>query len=38
MTDNRRVTKVFGTVNKKIIGREKHKIRRGNWRNEKNII
>ena len=34
MTDNRRVTKVFGAVNKKIIEREKQKIGRGNRRSK----
>ena len=33
-TDDRKVTKVIGAVNKKIIGRRKQKIRRGNRRSE----
>ena len=38
VTDNRRVTKVFGVVNKKMIGRGKQKIGRRNRRNKTKCI
>ena len=38
MTDNRRVTKVFWAVNKKMIGKGKHKIGRRNTRSKTKCI
>ena len=38
MTDNRRVTKVFGAVNKEIIGRGNQKIGRRNTRSKTKCI
>ena len=38
MTDNRRATKVFGAVNKKMIGRGKQKIGKGNRRSKTKCI
>ena len=38
MTDNRRVTEVFGTVNKTMIGKRKRKIGRGDRKSKTKYI
>ena len=38
MTGNRRITKLFGAVNKKMIGRGKQKIGKGNRRSKTKYI